>query len=178
MSSSHKNAGNEYLVHTDANVVKTDAWSLFGTSARVQELEEELERQKQALSQQKLQYTKLDSRYKQLRDHCAKTNETMENFKNELMCLKVHHYFLQKYVSEEQKQKMHKEKETTRETLSNFVELKFQRNLLEKDQKWMEFNSDFVELITEQLNEYQKTRHDDDDDKAIMTNAGWIKARM
>ena len=53
MSSSHKNAGNEYLVHTDANVVKTDAWSFGGTSARVKELEEELEQQKQALEQHK-----------------------------------------------------------------------------------------------------------------------------
>ena len=40
--SQHKNANNEYFVHTEPipNVVKTDTWSLFGTSEN--NLEKEL----------------------------------------------------------------------------------------------------------------------------------------
>jgi hypothetical protein len=58
----HKNSGNVYLVHTDANVVKTDTWSLFGTSKESEEMIQENKRQEQY----KLQIEELEKEKKDL----------------------------------------------------------------------------------------------------------------
>ena len=58
----HKNSGNVYLVHTDANVVKTDTWSLFGTSKESEEMIQENKRQEQY----KLQIEELENEKKDL----------------------------------------------------------------------------------------------------------------
>jgi hypothetical protein len=87
MPSPHKNAGDEYLVHTDA-----PSWQFFGPSAsslRVKQLEKELD-------QQKLDNTKLKDKYNQLSDLFNIRKETLKNVEFQLECLKVHQYFLEK----------------------------------------------------------------------------------
>jgi len=168
MPSSHKNAGNEYLVHTDKKI--SDGWSFFGSS-EIKELEAELEEQKQALLHQKLDNMNQKTRLQELQEVLRRRNETLGNVENELKCLKVDHCFLQEYVSEEQKQKMQREKQQWHETLKDFIEG-------HKDAEWMSIHKKRLKNLTDELNDYMKARHDDYDDKAIMSLTDFIRHRQ
>ena len=156
--SPHKNANNEYFVHTEPipNVVKTDTWSLFGTS------ENNLEKE---LKECKLQYRKLNRNYDKLQVEFKNYTETMEEVANELKCLKVHHYFLQMHVCTEQKSQMHREKTSRREKLQKCID----------DAQYRSTNKNSLKSETNELNKYMQERHDDADDQAIMTNTTYIK---
>ena len=150
----HKNSGNVYLVHTDANVVKTDTWTLFGTSKESEESEAESQVKKleKELYDCQREYAALQLNYKTYA-------ETMQEVANELKCLKVHDYFLEMYLPEAQKKHMHREKAKTREQLQLCVDYATYRSK----------NNNSLKSLTDKLMEYMKKRHDDDDDKAIFT---------
>ena len=169
MPSPHKNADNEYFVHTEPNVVKTDGWDFFGTSKesaaelKVKELEKEL-------NECKVNYTNLNSRYDQLQVQYKNYADTMKEVADELKCFKVHDYFLQKYVSKEQKQTIQLEKETWHKTLKDY----FSNN----DESWMSIHKTSLKHMTDELNNYNQTRHDDYYDRRIMTYTDFIKQRQ
>ena len=164
MPSPHKNADNEYFVHTEPNVVKTDGWDFFGTSKesaaelKVKELEKEL-------NECKVNYTNLNSRYDELQVQYKNYDDTMKEVADELKCLKVHDYFLQMHVSEEQNIQMQREKKTRRDNLQKCVD----------DREYRSTNKSNLTQLTDKLNKHMQARHDDDDDKAIFTLTDYIK---
>ena len=80
MALSHKNADNEYFVHTDPNVVKTDTWSWFGTSKESEESEAELQ--------------------------VKKLQKELAQLKTRVIQLNIHVYFLERNVGEKAKKEI------------------------------------------------------------------------
>jgi hypothetical protein len=162
----HKNSGNEYLVHTDANVVKTDAWNLFQPSKESKseaksEAELKVDQLEQELYEFKKKYHQLDLRYKQV----ANELQTMQEVANELQCLKVHDYFLQMHLPPAQKKQMEREKEYTREKLQRCMD----------DETYRKENKQHLKSLFHELMDYMQKRHDDYNDKAIFTQTDFIK---
>jgi hypothetical protein len=89
----------------------------------------------------------------------------MKEVADELKCLKVHDYFLQMHVSEEQNIQMQREKKTRRDNLQKCVD----------DREYRSTNKSNLTQLTDKLNKHMQARHDDDDDKAIFTLTDYIK---
>jgi chromosome segregation ATPase len=162
MPSPHQNADNEYFVHTEPNVVKT-GWFGFGTSKKSETSARDCQLQQLQQENAELQKQKQEEQRKlnQLDRH-------MQRVVNELKSLKVHNYFLQINLPEEQRQQIQREKYNIMNEL----------RLCQYDESYRSKNQSNLKDVTDKLNEYMQKSYHDYYDENIVTLTEFIKEKQ
>jgi len=162
MALSHKNSGNEYLVHTD----------MFSSNAEKLALQQENGALKAENATLKQNNTNLKKKYNDL---AIQYNDIITNG-TELQWLKINHYFLHQHIEnmsdseihkkqiEEVKQKAWKEVETCKEKPQAYL-------------KTLPEDRTYLKTLVQNVQSYILKHHHDNLDKLLFTWTGWIQGR-
>jgi len=161
MALSHKNADNEYFVHTAV-------WPFSGTPKLLSDTQQEnrrLTRENDELNQKNTNLTdKYNNLVKQYND--IKTNG------NELQWLKINHYFLHQHIENMSDSEAHKKQiEEDKQKALEEVE-KCRQNPQAIDS----FDSAYLKTLVEDVQTYIHKPHHDNIDLALFTWTSWIKS--
>jgi predicted RNase H-like nuclease (RuvC/YqgF family) len=173
MTSPHKNADNEYFVHTEPNVVKTD-WFFFekkkaaeksAEELRVQELEQEL----QILQQEHDDLKKQNQFLKQSNEIYIAKIRTESQLQEDIQKLSIHIYYLYKAMEQEKNKFKFLRRSEAMKTVFN--------QEYEASVRGLKFSQAFMQEM-KQLNDFMKNPQFDGDDEIIQDRVQYTSQQI